>query len=136
MRNLVVLLSIAAIVLCPYQCAVKWAAAQANRGEAKPACCEECKTHQQTAAEFSEQQTPLAPAPDQEGRACLCAGAVFDAGARSLPDFDAEVLYTTLSLRPGAAHQMALSATAFDHTLLPPPRDGRLTRIALRSLIL
>lgn len=134
MRNLVALFSIACILLCPYQCAVKWAAAQGINNNEKPACCDECQASR-TAAPL-RQRVPEGPASDQEGRACLCAGAVFDAEARLLPDDNASILLDTWSDRPATTLKIAVATTTYDPTSSPPPLDGRLTRIAMRSLLL
>lgn len=134
MRNLVVLLSIAAVLACPYECAVKLAAAQAISSDAKPACCEECEAHRPTTP--AGDPTPNTPAPDEDGRWCLCEGAVFDAGARSPVDDSVQVTLWIGSA--GLAEFSAISASApqFERSASPPTMGGRFMRIAICSLLL
>jgi hypothetical protein len=134
MRNLVVLLSIAAVLACPYECAVKLAAAQAIGSDAKAACCEECEAHRP--ATPTGDPTPNAPTPDEDGRWCLCEGAVFDAGARSLVDDSVQV--TLWIGNAGLAEYSAISATAprFERSTPPPTMAGWPMRIAICSLLL
>jgi hypothetical protein len=134
MRTLVVLLSIAAVLACPYQCAVKLAAAQGIGVDQKPACCEQCQARETT--QQDQNQTPTSPGPDEDGCWCLCEGAVFDAGSRSLVDDSVQVSLWTWASGLAESPDDAAPTPSFDCAGLPPPLDGRLTRIAIHSLLL
>jgi hypothetical protein len=134
MRSLIVLLSITAILVCPHLCAVKYAAAQAMGGDGKPACCDKCEAHRPT--------TPIddparnTPAPDEDGRWCLCEGAVFDAGSRSLVDDSVQVTLWIGNSEFAELSAVSVPAPRFERTTSPQSLDGRSVRIAIRSLLL
>ena len=134
MRNIVVLLAIVSVLACPYECAVKLAAAQVMGGDKVAACCDKCRTRETTAP--VNDHTPSPPAPDEDGRWCLCEGVVFDPGARSLIDDSVEASLGTWAI--GSAKLLNANAPTpnVDCAALPPPLDGRLTRISIRSLLL
>jgi hypothetical protein len=133
MRNLTVLLSLAVVVACPYVCTVRLAAAHAIGSSAKPACCEHCESHRP--APMGD-PTPHAPSSSEDGRLCLCGGAVFDAGVRLAVDDSAQV--TLWVGTAGAAESSAISIPArrLERSTSPPTVDGRLMRIAICSLLL
>jgi hypothetical protein len=133
-RTFIVYLSIVAILVCPYDCAVKYAAAQSVGGENQIACCERCAAHRATEhspAGSNEHQ----PKPADDGKSCLCEGAVFDGMTRS----DVEIVLQ-FSLSPCVADTAAApSLVSFSAGLESggTPIDdegGRSMRIAMRSL--
>jgi hypothetical protein len=133
MRNLVVLLTIAVVLACPYQCAIKLSAAVAIGSNAKPACCEDCEPGQPTLP--AGQPTPNAPAPE-DGRSCLCEGAVFDAGVRSPVDDLVHVFLWGGIAGFSEFSAIPTSAPKLERSIPRPTMDGSFTRIAICSLLL
>lgn len=134
MQTVVVFLSIASVLACPYDCAVKVAAAQAMRSDHKPACCKRCRTSETT--EPTNNPTPESPAPVEDGRWCLCEGAVLCATARFSVDDSLQVSLWTWVSGTAETLDIATHLPSIDRAELPPPLDGRLTRIAMHSLLL
>lgn len=134
MRTLVVLLSIASVLACPYACAVKLAAAQAIGNDQRSVCCKQCQARETTAP--IQDQAPTSPAPDEDGCWCLCEGAVFDAGSRLLVDDSVQASLWTWVTGPVKAPDVDAPTPGSDFAVSPPPVSGRLMRIAIRSLLL
>lgn len=126
---------IAALLICPYECAVRLAAAQTLGNDANSACCERCRARQADESTVPNQER--LPLPSEDGRYCLCEGAVFDAAARSpLEPSLQSILWIEVS-DSAQTPMHGLSVTRFDRGQLPPPENaGRLARIAIRSLLL
>lgn len=134
MRNLVVLLTIVAVLACPYECMAKSAAAYSNSGMVELDCCEAC--HLSRPSLPSDQHDSHPPAPDEDGCWCLCEGAVFDVGAR--PQVN-EFLKVALWVRDANSAKLAnqsLPALSRDDLDWPPPIGGQSFRIAIHSLLL
>ena len=135
MRTLFIYLMIAALLICPYECAVRLAAAQTPGKNAHSACCERCRTHQ--ADESTAPNHERLPAPSEDGRSCLCEGAVFDIAARSPiePSLQSDLWIEASDSAQTLTH--GLSAMSFDRGEWPEAdASGRLTRITIRSLLL
>jgi hypothetical protein len=133
-RTFIVYLGIAALLVCPYDCAVKYAAAQSVGGENEIACCERCAAHE--AAEHSPAGSgEHQPKPADDGKNCLCEGAVFDGVTRS----DVEIVLQCSLLPCIADTAVAPSLVSFSPGLKgggTPIDDegGRSMRISMRSL--
>jgi hypothetical protein len=142
MRTIIVYLAIAALLVCPYDCAAKFAAAQAGGSKVRTSCCEKCRARElselpsSSGQRSTDDRDPARPRPSEDGKSCLCEGAVFDAATR-LPT-DAVLEFSLLSWVADVAAKPSLAAftPSFDHAG-PPPSElgGRLTRIAIRSLL-
>ena len=144
MRSFIVYLTIAALQLCPYNCAVEWNATHGALDGGGRACCAQCLAREDSNVAFpghdQSAQHPAPdkhPAPDQDGRSCLCEGAVFAAAAQgcyatSLQDF-LWIGMTDPAERQGLA---SLTATATCGSISPPQAGGLAARIALCSLVL
>jgi hypothetical protein len=142
MRTIIVYLSIVALLVCPFDCAAKLAAAESPGDDARTACCETCRVRELAEAPVSSgrrsngDHDPAQPRPSEDGRFCLCEGAVFDATTRSpavaMLEFSL-LAWVDLAVTPS----LATCAPSADQADLPPnPQGGRLTRITLRSLLL
>jgi hypothetical protein len=131
MRPFVSALTIAALLLCPYECAVKSAQAQSRTSVPQPACCSQCQARQ---AKESPPARPL-PAPSEDGRSCVCEGAVF----ASQPGFQLEVYLLVL---PWMGTCDAALALAHAPAVADCPREdwpqssGSQLRLAMGSLLL
>lgn len=143
MRTIIVYLAIVALLLCPYDCAVKLAAAESLGNENHVACCEKCRARESSEIRSSTDRgspsdpDPAQPIPSEDGKSCLCEGAVFDAATRS--SADAVLEFSLLSWVADSAEMpsLALFAPRVNRAGLPPNEEGgRLTRIAIRSLLL
>lgn len=143
MRSIIVYLVIAALLMCPYDCALKVAAAQSLGNDDHVACCEKCRVRElsETPSSSGErlpvERGPSEPAPSEDGRFCLCEGAVFDATTRSPAD---TVLEFSLSswVADVAFAPCPVSFPPSVDRVGPPPNDegGRFARIVIRSLLL
>lgn len=134
MRSLPILFAIAAVLLCPYNCAVRAAASRVgvNKVTAKT-CCERCRA----ARPVEGDETPDQRAPREDSRSCFCTGVVFDASARAPADTLLFLMHWTLSvdsevvLESTSPKQVAIEAAG------PPPiLGGRLLRIANGSFLI
>ncbi len=143
MRTFIVYLAIVALLLCPFDCAVKLAAAKVQWNNDRVVCCEKCRARELSETPSSTGQgsqsdpDPAQPTPSEDGKSCLCEGAVFDATTRSPADavleFSLHCWVTDVAETPC----LALSAPSVDRAGPPPNEEGgRLTRIVLRSLLL
>ena len=143
MRTIIVYLAILALLLCPYHCAVRFAASQSLGNENDVACCQKCRERQLSGIPSSSGERsrsdhcPTQPAPSEDGKCCLCEGAVFNAATRSPAE---TVLESSLFSWVGdmALVQCAASFPLSVDRVTPPPNEesGRLTRIVIRSLLL
>jgi hypothetical protein len=143
MRSLIVYLAIAALLWCPYDCALKAAAAQSFANWDRAGCCDNCRERQRASeAAMADCRAPgddsSAPErPSEDGKACLCDGAVFDAASRFAVDTDLEI-----SQLPWVADDLGLCSPVGCVQGLdcvgPPPRleAGRSLRVSLGSLLL
>ena len=158
MRSFIVYLAIATLLWCPYNCALKAAAAQSFASRDRTACCDRCRARELakvvtaraiTARAITAKDTvpadsrgtsdrPSAPnRPSKDGKHCVCEGAVFDAAARYAVDADLDI-----SLLPWLAHDCDLSSSpgferGFDRVGPLIPLDaGRSLRVSLGSLLL
>lgn len=137
MRTILTYLTIAALLLCPYNCAVG-RDAQTFKDDGHSACCEQCR-----ARETPEPVTPVnnespkQPGPAEDGRFCLCEGAVFDAAARG-PSVDSlHASLWTWGGDPAALLGSFLPVVSNDCTGAPSAYNGGLrARIVICSLIL
>ncbi len=136
MRTAVILLSVFSVLACPYDCAMMQAPAQAIEieNDSQPACCKHCQARANN--ETANHPTPAAPPSDEEGRSCFCEGAVFDVAFRTMVDDTLDVSLWTWVVDAVDVPGISQPVTSVDHDNLPPPVDGRLTRIAIRSLLL
>ncbi len=134
MRTFIVYLAIVALLACPYDCAVKYAAAQSVRSEQPIACCNQCQAHESSAGSPAG-QTKHPPKPSDDGKSCLCEGAVFDAAVRS--DVEIELQCSLLLWCAEIVVTPSLVSFSPDLEIAGPPIDevgGRSMRIAMRSL--
>lgn len=143
MRTIIVYLAIVALLLCPYDCAVKLAAAESLGNEKQVACCEKCRTRESFETTSSTDRgspsdpDPARPIPSKDGKSCLCEGAVFDAATRSSADAVLEFsLLLSWAADSAETPSLALFAPSVDRAGLPNEEGGRLTRIVIRSLLL
>ena len=81
MRSIVVYLAIGTLLLCPYDCAVKQAAAASLGSHQQNPCCEVRVCH--LSEQSHRDRAPNQPKPSEDGKSCLCEGVVFDATLRS-----------------------------------------------------
>ena len=137
MRTIFVYFAIALLLLCPYNCAVKRAAAQAIRSKVPQACCEGCLAQQRSVPKApADQQPPNEPEPAESGRSCFCEGAAFDAQARVETPDPQSILWTWV-IDPRDTPATSLEQAHGDRANVSPPDEGGLaTRIALCSLLL
>ncbi len=135
MRTFLIYLMLATLLICPYECAVRLAAAQTPGNDANSACCERCRVRQ--ADESRAPDHERLPAPSEDGRCCLCEGAVFDAAARSPLELSLQsVLWFEVS-DSAQTPTHGLAVMSFDRgDWAKAEASGRLTRIAIRSLLL
>jgi len=128
MRPFIVLLTIAALLLCPYECAVRSAQAQSRTSAKRAACCPRCQVRQDSDSQ------PL-PAPSDDGRSCVCEGAVFDASAPFHAETPSQVLFWmgTSDSAPALTH---VSAATNDWRANWPLTSGSQLRVAIQSLLL
>jgi hypothetical protein len=133
MRSIVVHLTIAALLVCPFECALRLAAAQGAGDERAAACCGECP---ESAGQPSSPDRVPTPAPAEDGKSCVCEGAIVDAGARPGSSHD----WPSCPLGPiadDAATRAWPGRRCFDRTAASPVESGgRVTRLAICSLLL
>jgi hypothetical protein len=135
MRTFLIYLLIVALLICPYECAVKLAAAQSPGNDANSKCCDRCRARQ--ADETTAPDREQSPAPSDDGRNCLCEGAVFDASARSPLELSLQSVLWIEASNSAQTPTYDLSVMSFDRGGWPEAdASGRLTRIAIRSLLL
>ena len=158
MRSFIVYLAIATLLWCPYNCALKAAAAQSFASCDRTACCDKCRARElakvvaaraitaktitaKVTAPADSHETSDSPAspnrPSKDGKNCVCEGAVFDAAARFAVDAEQKI-----SLLPWLADDCDLSSSpgferGFDRVGPLIRLDaGRSLRVSLGSLLL
>lgn len=132
MRTAFLLFCVFSVLACPYECAVSQALARSVEQRVESKCCEKCAARQ--LPENTEDQSPASPPGNDDGRACFCDGAVFDVAVRASLDESLEVsLWTWVATAELNAGNCELSSR-LARLDLPPPPQGRLTRIELGSL--
>jgi hypothetical protein len=136
MRTFIVYLATVALLLCPYGCALKSAAAK-SLGNEDRACCEECRAREKSATPSSGgDRDPAQPGPSEDGKSCVCEGAVFDAATRSAADAVLDFSLSWVAV-VAAAPSSANFGPGMDRAGQPPNEvGGRLSRIAICSLLL
>lgn len=132
MRSLPIYVAIAAVLLCPYNCAVRAAASRAAANtESKKACCERCRATRPSEGDESPDREPR-----EDETSCFCTGVAFDASARAPLDtllfstHEALSVDSAISLESPAPEQIAIGADP------PPMLGGRLLRIAIVSFLI
>ena len=128
-----VYLTVAALLLCPYDCAVKSALARSVGDKTEHVCCEQCQSESAT----EEKETPEPTDPANDGRSCLCEGAVFDASVRTVQEtllfsfLWAPVVFSTTQVELSNPVRIACDASQ------PPPLlSGWERRVLILSLVL
>jgi len=134
MRLVLVILGIASALACPYECALKRAAADTLTGDQTIRCCEQCESRGGDTP--ADDHVPGAPAPDEDGRWCLCEGAVFGFDARSTMDGSDRASVWIGGSGSSEAVDVATSPPSIEDAAKAPPPVGRQTRIVLHSLLL
>lgn len=134
MHSLIVSLLLSLTLACPYECAIKLAAAQASSSKAE-VCCENCQARTNVAHEDAPVPGNL-PSSDEDGW-CMCKGVVFDASGQRLFDdavaFCSEFGFAGQSLLPELLRQ----DRSLDTSDSPPSHDGGLlVRILNQSFLL
>ena len=138
MRTFIVYLAIAALLLCPYNCAVKWNSANGAQNDGQRACCDKCLARETSNAAIpAHDQSPKHPEPDEDGRCCLCEGAVFNAAAQSWHVTSLQAFLWTWVIDPTEPQGLtSLTATATCDSMPPALAGGLSARIAICSLVL
>lgn len=130
MHKIPVHLAIAGLLLCPYDCAVREAAARlSGQDQAAPACCQKCRERHQ----HSPTQTPR---PSEDGKSCICEGAVFDAAAGGpvVPSLDTTLWVVIVD--SATLPELTSPDWIARHTGPPPLQGGWQVRIAIQSFLL
>jgi hypothetical protein len=128
MHKILVHLAIVGLLLCPYDCAAREAAARlTGDNQAAAACCQKCRERQQ--------QSPT-PRPSEDGKSCICEGAMFDAAAAGpvVPPLDATLWAVIVD--PVTMPELTSPDWIALHTGPPPLLGGRQVRIAVQSFLL
>ena len=134
MRSFLAILTIVALLACPLDCAAKYAIARVAGGETQAACCDHC----QESHPCDTSESPAAPqqTPDQDGRCCVCEGAIFVATDPTLIDGTFETATWTWLDTPvdllGTNNIQASEARVG----VPPPWQGIERRIAIHSFLI
>jgi hypothetical protein len=133
MRTFVAILCLATVIACPYECAIRRVAAAYAPGEAIDACCEGCCSEHED-ANSSQDESPQAPLPQEDGVHCFCEGALFCSASEA--DLDLEVQVVFVPWAESALAPKLVSRTLVHETLVPNLAilDSKSMRIALRSL--
>ena len=132
MRSLPIYVAIAAVLLCPYNCAVRAAASRASANkEAGKSCCERCRCERA----HEQDESPNRESRDED-RSCFCGGAVFDASARAPLDTLLFSTHEALWVDSALCHEsLASEQFALEAADPPPIWGGRLLRIAINSFL-
>ena len=140
MHKLLVYQAILGVFLCPYSCAVREMAARAPAEKSASAgCCERCRMRQLAESEDPVQDRGPSDQddPSEDGRSCLCEGAVFDATARSPADSLLETSLWALLVDSAEMPEVTRPDWFPQHLGQPPPLGGgRQVRIAVQSFLL
>lgn len=133
MRSLLIFVAIAAVLLCPYNCAVRAAASRASANtESKKACCERCRATRPSEGDESPDREPR-----EDDTSCFCTGVVFDASARAPLDTLLFSTHEALSVDSALCHESPASEQVAMEAAGPPPIwGGRLLRIAINSFLI
>ena len=139
MRNTIVILTVAALLACPYDCTAKLASSLAVHGEKTgrkqdAACCQKCRIRQSTSP--LQDNTPGTPVPEEDGRCCLCEGALLGAGPVFPLADSTPIALPSWNASPSEIHDAGAQAARFDVGSPPPPWDGRQLRIVICSMLL
>ena len=132
MHAIAVLLLIASILACPYQCTVKLVDAEAPA--VQKTCCEHCQSQRSNACPPGSEQDR--PASDDDGVTCFCEGAMFDVASRYALDDAITFTGELLSVQPlvAALPVHARFQSAADH--VPAADSGVRLRIVNQSFLL
>ena len=140
MRSAVVVLAIVALVVCPHDCAAKSVVLQASPTAAAPVCCGHCQ-HAPLPVDTlptkrpESEPIPAGPQPSEDGKSCLCEGAIFDVATRGEVDAAVGLAFlacpSDIAITPSLASRISRVRGRGALPLMPV---GRLARIALRSL--
>ncbi len=143
MRTFIVYLAIAALLLCPYDCALNLAAAESSSNENRVVCCENCRARElattppSSSRDSRDDRSPAPLKPSEDGKSCLCEGAVFDATIRSPADAVLEFSLLSWVADVAVMPSLAVFTPSVDRSGPPPSEEsGRITRIVIRSLLL
>jgi hypothetical protein len=132
--------AILGILLCPYHCVAKQALLRARADHAVASgCCEQCRCRQQAEtaipAEAPGDSEPLDPCED--GRSCICEGAVFDAPGKGPAAPLLEFAHFAAAIDSAiAGAQSPPTAPARDLRHAPPWESGQQIRIATQSFLI
>ena len=137
MHKILVYLAIVGILLCPYDCAVREAAARATNGDAKcSSCCHHCPCQPDNCPAHSEDPSDQ-EGPCDDGRSCLCEGAVFDVSARSMTNSLLEFSLWAPAVDSAETPRLTEPDWYAQRMVKPPPADGgRQLRIVVQSFLL
>jgi hypothetical protein len=134
MRSFLAILTIIALLVCPLDCATKRAIAQSAGQENQKACCNHCsEKHNKNSSE-----SPACPEPssNQEGRSCICKGAIYVASEPTL-NFGSLDLATWVWIDCPLGTSISYHVHAAEvRDGEPPPWQGRDRRIAIHSLLI
>jgi hypothetical protein len=137
MRSILSILTIAALLLCPFDCIVKRSLARAASGlsEKTPpvVCCSDCAKQ-----ERRDDSTPTAPTknPSQDDRCCICEGAILATVDHSTETFSCSVLTWVAFELPVTTCQPGFSAHPLEDGFAAAHLLGRERRISMLSLLL
>ena len=137
MRSILSILIIAAVLICPFDCAVKRSLAQSAAGMAGSAqtkdCCSNCGHQQHEADPIPSEPTKD---PSQDGRCCVCEGAILATIEQATETFSYLVLHWVALETPKAICQQGFSAHPLEDGTALPQLLGRERRISMLSLLL
>jgi hypothetical protein len=141
MYRIFVYQAIVGVLLCPYTCAVRASVARAPaESSASVACCEDCQIRRLAQDGCpSQDHGPADPQdPSEDGRSCLCEGAVFDASAGGPADSLLEASLWAVAVTPAGLPESTMPDWNTWRTTdqPPPPWGGRQARIAFQSFLL
>ena len=132
MRSLLIFVAIAAVLLCPYNCAVRAAASRASANtESKKACCERCRATRPSEGDESPDREPR-----EDDTSCFCTGVVFDASARAPLDTLLFSTHAARSVDSAISESTAPEQIAIGAAGPPPLLGGLLLRIAINSFLI
>lgn len=134
MRSFLAIIAVIALLACPMDCAAKYAIARTAGEDTIAACCDHCRENHTS----DTSENPAAPEqkPEQDGRCCVCKGAIFVATDLTQINGQFESDTCTWIDAPvdsvGKNHVQILEARVG----VPPPWQGIEWRIAIHSLII
>jgi hypothetical protein len=138
MRTLLALLTIAAILICPYVCAVKEAVVRSSGQAHVKSCCQHCRSESSDTKSSSTEQQPATPVktPVQESRTCVCEGAIFSVVDRIAIEVTWQASLWISVPDPIVVFDSQNPLATIDLAGLPPPWRGLQRRIVLNSLLI